>query len=140
MIGNLVNLSFTVGIGFDRLGDAIPANAAEQVLADVQRQAAAEHGGYSLVRLWGGWINPDGLLVQEPAIRLTVSVNIKEAGLNEPPWVDPAVGNLRSFAWAYAQRLGLAFAQYSVMIDWPDGSAELHDTSYAHYLDRPQPA
>lgn len=68
----MTRLTFGFGYGERSNGSKIPVITARVRLGKITREAARLFGGYSVIRIRGGWINGDGRLVREPGIVLEV--------------------------------------------------------------------
>jgi hypothetical protein len=66
--------TFGVGIEFDRSGAPVQAAESVHYIQAATRRASEVFGGCFVTRGDGGWIDPSGKLVVEPAIRITVDV------------------------------------------------------------------
>lgn len=99
----------TLLIGIERDGDGVqlPDQVRSNGLAEVRTLAAREFGGYTLSNAAGGWINPQGVLVEEGAIRLDIYTDKPHADL-----------------FAFAREAGALFQQQSVVLDF-EGEGEL---------------
>lgn len=64
----------TIGTQESKTGGFIDPAIRRDALHNVKAFAAREFGGYTIVESSGGWINPDGDLVTESSIVLTVCV------------------------------------------------------------------
>lgn len=63
-------VTFSIGQGYDKDGKSIPLVHAK--LKGVLKTLANYYGGYSLTETNGGWINGEGLLVQEDSVAIVV--------------------------------------------------------------------
>jgi len=63
-------ITFTIGIGMDKHGSHI--HRAEELLNLASRRVAETFGGYTLTRGSGGWIAPNGELVEESSVVFSV--------------------------------------------------------------------
>lgn len=65
-------VTWTIGIGEDRDGQAIVGDAADRMIDHARLMFASIYGGFTMVRGEGGWIDPSGRTVTEPCIVFTV--------------------------------------------------------------------
>lgn len=85
------------GQGFDKNGK--PLVGAEAKLQEMERIAANRFGGYSLNYGYGGWVDPQGNLVNEPNATLTIVTAASETAI-----------------LSYAQEIKDTFNQQSVLV------------------------
>lgn len=109
--------SWTIGfgIGETRDGFAITDDQRRAILQAVKETAAGIFGGFTLFNVQGGWVNPEGRLVEEPGISLLICSP-------QPEHV------LREFA-DYVRRVA---CQHSVVLTGPDGSVSFVEESAEH--------
>lgn len=89
------------------------ADNLSSVHSDLRRKLAATFGGYTATPSYGGWIAPDGELVEEPGIAYDVAVP------------DNAANDLRNIA----RDIGHAAHQQSMYLRLPSGTVEILPTS-----------
>lgn len=65
-------VSVYFGIEKDRDNQQIPPDVRANALTEIKRDAAQRFGGFTYFHGAGGWINPDGALVEEGSIRFDV--------------------------------------------------------------------
>jgi hypothetical protein len=65
---------FTLLVGIERDGNGaqLDAQRRSEAMGALRSKAAEEFGGYTLSNAVGGWVNGDGVLVEEGAVRLDV--------------------------------------------------------------------
>lgn len=94
----------TIGIERGRDGVPLPDRMRANALAEVRTLAAKTFGGYTLTNAAGGWFNPQGVLVEEGAIQLTLYTELGRASLI-----------------AFAREAARMFYQHSVVLEWERG-------------------
>lgn len=67
----MIEIKFTIGIGKDKNGKAIPEADATLFEARACKQVARVFGGYTSTRANGGWIDPGGNLIEERSLVIT---------------------------------------------------------------------
>lgn len=72
---NAIKLEFSFGVGKAHNQDTISRKVICCGLAQIKATAVKFWGGYTLTLGVGGWVNPTGALVEEPAYLLTVCTN-----------------------------------------------------------------
>lgn len=102
----------TFGTEYDRFNGRV-ANIDEK-LRQASREVAQVFGGYTLSPVqYGGWVTPDGRLIEESARTFTIAF-------------EPAqVARLRRLA----NGIGIRFNQDTVMVEI-DGTVDFHKVSY----------
>lgn len=103
-------ITLFIGIEKDGKGRQIPSHERANALKFLRTRAAFDFGGYTLANVEGGWVNAQGRLVEEGAIRLDVYSDT-------PIWV----------AYAFARAAGTRLRQDSVLLDY-DGNPQFVDT------------
>jgi len=69
--------SLIVGVKFDRHNQTIDHEKLhDDILPSIRHLLATEFGGYTEVITTGGWINPDGHLVEEEGRQFTILVDV----------------------------------------------------------------
>jgi len=104
-----------LGVGFDRGGRRIGFAERDAALRSVYTRAATLFGGYFITSGDGGWIGPDGRLVQERGVQITVAVEL-----------DVSFEDVLAFA----RNAGRKLNQHSVYIEQPGGYAGVHPIDY----------
>lgn len=97
----MIKTTFYIGQGKDKDGQEIPDLAVKQLQA--LELIAKEYDGYTAGMSVGGWINPKGELIQEPALRVEVIY---------PEDRFPRPRN----SWDVAKDLGRLFGQAAVFV------------------------
>jgi len=106
-----------VGVQFDRFNQPIDAeDLHDNLLPSIRRMLASEFGGYTEKQTSGGWINPDGHLVEEEGRTFSV--------LYDPTKVSR---NLLAFR---ADCVGQILNQHSVVRIWADNDASIKKVAY----------
>lgn len=100
------NYTITFGVERDRSANVIPRNQVNSAISDILKEAVTTFGGYTSTLASGGWIDPNGQLVEETSLVLTICAD-NEAGI-------------RSFA----QTIGEKLNQHTVIVASLLGSAE----------------
>lgn len=107
-----------IGIGEDRNGHPISDRERENAIEHISFAAASRFGGYNLQHGQGGWINPDGRLVTEPTITLTI--------------IAPADGESFHQALTFAHYAAQHLRQHSfTLADTASGEARIIETDPA---------
>lgn len=78
---NQSQFSLYIGVGETKDGYAITKTERKNGELSIKQWAAELFGGYSMLQLNGGWINPNNELVQEPAIKLEILTKTDNATL-----------------------------------------------------------
>lgn len=102
-----------VGIEHDRNNCPLSAVGQRHGVDQTYRLAATAFGGYTAVCGHGGWINPEGTLVEERCVILSVATDDGPSVLK------------------FAQHVGRLFEQRSVMIVCGGSGVEFHDVDYS---------
>lgn len=89
-----------VGIERDGDGKQIDPAVRSNALKELRESAAREFGGYTLSNAAGGWMNPEGKLIEEGTIRLDLYTTRHNEDVQD-----------------WARRVGAAFGQHSVLLD-----------------------
>lgn len=65
-------IEFGFGVGEDKNGFSLNSSRVVAGLGNIRKEAARLFGGYTLRSVTGGWVNPEGRLVEEPGYTLQV--------------------------------------------------------------------
>jgi hypothetical protein len=109
-------VTFYIGIEKDREGRQIDAQTRANALAAIRVKAAQTFGGYSLFNGAGGWINPEGHLVEEANIRLDIYSTASYAAI-----------------WGFAQESGRLLHQASILADLNGNATFIDIEPVEHY-------
>lgn len=75
-------IEFYIGTGFNAQNEVMPQNEVLACLQVIKRICASKFGGYSINEVQGGYINSEGLLVEETSVNITVfSAKIETADI-----------------------------------------------------------
>jgi hypothetical protein len=80
MLQEKVKYTLYIGSGTDAQGNTIPIWKAVSERYELNRQAAKLFGGYTDLEQSGGWVNADGVLVNERGYQLQVITDHGTAG------------------------------------------------------------
>lgn len=69
-------ITLTIGTGFDK--DNNPLTNPEDKLKDIRKTIALAFGGYTEASAFGGWVNPKGVLVEEPTKVFSIATDKEE--------------------------------------------------------------
>ena len=97
----MVRASIIVGIERDGQGVQLPVDVRANALKAVRDMAARRYGGYTLSNAAGGWVNSDGLLIEEGALRIDL-------------FTDEPFARVRAFT----RDVGALFNQAAVILDY----------------------
>jgi len=109
-----------IGIGYDANGNAIAPAQQRPTIQRILRNAARQFGGFTLTHTQGGWIDDAGRLVTEPGVTIDIVVDKRCGAFANSEDGDPAteVGQ-------FAKRAGGMLGQQSVVVQYPNGTADI---------------
>jgi hypothetical protein len=107
------HVALYVGIEKDGAGKQIDPEVRANALQAVRQSAAQEFGGYTISNAAGGWLNPEGKLIEEGSIRLDLYTTKGEVQVSR-----------------WAAQVGAMFGQQSVLLD-DAGNVEFVESGHA---------